>query len=307
MSFLQEFVAAVADRGCPLRGKLWSSRSQRPRLQHGKLEHLRELRSAISGEEDSPVCQAMADEYFRKNRSLTIALQSRFVRQLRTVKQSATTRPGKEPYRVVAVGDTIIGEQGLVAIIGRDRRYQICGAAHTFSEANKLVRQHRPDVLLIEPFLENRDAIRWIKDLATEFPRIRILIVSRQSERTYAERALRAGAAGYWMKNSSVDELMRAIETVLVGEIYASQAITSLAVRKFAGDRKLPAGLDILSNREMAVFGLIAAGHGTGQIAKELGISRKTVESHCGHIKLKLGYPDAEALHRGARGLGRHS
>ena len=125
----------------------------------------------------------------------------------------------------MVVGDTIISEQGLVAIIGRDPRYQVCGAAHTFEEANKLVRQHRPDLLLIEPFLENRDAIRWIKDLATEFPRIRILIVSRQSELTYAGRALHAGASGYWMKNSSVEELMRAIKTVLAGEIYASQAI----------------------------------------------------------------------------------
>src|SRR5437879_5573997 len=216
------------------------------------------------------------------------------------MKSAAQSRAGTEPRRVVAVGDTIISEQGLVAIIGRDPRYHVCGAAHTFEEANKLVRQHRPDVLLIEPFLENRDAIRWIKDLATEFPRIRILVVSRQSERTYAERALRAGAAGYWMKNSSVEEFMHAIETVLAGEIYASQAITGLAMHKFAGGRDLPPGLDVLSDREMAVFALIAAGHGTGQIAKELGISRKTVETHCEHIKVKLGYPDAEALHHGA-------
>ncbi len=203
----------------------------------------------------------------------------------------------------MAVGDTIISEQGLVAIIGRDPRYHVCGAAHTFEEANKLVRQHRPDVLLIEPFLENRDAIRWIKDLAMEFPRIRILIVSRQSERTYAERALRAGASGYWMKNSSVDELMHAIETVLAGEIYASKTITCLAMRKLAGDRNLPHALDVLSNREMAVLSLIAAEHGSGKIAKQLGISRKTIESHCEHIKAKLGYANAEALKHGAREL----
>ena len=109
------------------------------------------------------------------------------------------------------------------------------------------------------------------------------------------------------MKNSSVDELMQAIETVLAGEIYASQAITGVAMHKFAGGRDLPPGLDVLSNREMAVFSLIAAGHGTTQIAKELGISRKTVETHCEHIKLKLGYPDAEALRRGAREIARHS
>jgi DNA-binding NarL/FixJ family response regulator len=203
----------------------------------------------------------------------------------------------------VAVGDTIIGEQGLVAIVGRDPRYQVCGAAHTFEEANKLIRQHRPDLLLIEPFLENRDAIRWIKDLTMEFPRIRILVVSRQSELTYAERALHAGASGYWMKNGSLDELMRAIETVLAGEIYASQAIASLAVRKFARRGDLLQGLGLLSDRELAVISLIAAGHGVGQTARELGVSRKTVECHCEHIKLKLGYPNAEALHRGAREL----
>jgi DNA-binding NarL/FixJ family response regulator len=105
------------------------------------------------------------------------------------------------------------------------------------------------------------------------------------------------------MNNSSVEELMHAIDTVLAGEIYASRAITGLAMHKFAGGRNLPPGLDVLSNREMAVFALIAAEHGVGQIAKELGISRKTIESHCEHIKLKLGYPDAEALHRGAREL----
>src|SRR5580765_6550668 len=213
----------------------------------------------------------------------------------------ASLRAGRKPRRVVVVGDSTISEQGLVTIIGRDRRYQVCGAAHTFAEANKLVRQYRPDVLLIEPFLENRDAIRWIKDLASEFPRIRILVVTRQSERTYAERALCAGACGYWMKNSSVDELMHAIETVLAGEIYASRAITSVAMHKFAGGRELPHGLHILSDRELAVFALIAAEHGTGQIAKELGVSRKTIETHSERIKRKLGYDNAQELKRRAR------
>ncbi|HWY41355.1 MAG TPA: response regulator transcription factor [Chthoniobacterales bacterium] len=219
------------------------------------------------------------------------------------MKSRAKSHSDVGSRRVVAVGDTIISEQGLVAIIGRDPQYRVCGAAHTFEEANRLVRKHLPDVLLIEPFLENRDAIRWIKDLAAEFPSIRILVVSRQSERTYAERALNAGASGYGMKNSSAQELMRAVETVLAGEVYVSPVIASLAMHKFAGHRGVSRGLDVLSNREMAVFGLIATGHGTGRIAKELGISRKTVETHCEHIKLKLGYPDAAALHRGAREL----
>ena len=152
-------------------------------------------------------------------------------------------------------------------------------------------------------FLEDRDGIRWIEDLATEFPRTRILIVSRQAERLYAERALRAGAAGYWMKNGSAEELLRAVETVARGEIYISPQMTLLAVEKFARRGNLPQGLDRLSDRELAVFSLIAAGQGVGQIAKTLGISRKTVETHSEHIKLKLGYHNADELRRGAREL----
>src|SRR5436309_11546824 len=96
--------------------------------------------------------------------------------------------------RVVVVEDTCVSEEGMATIVGRDKRYQICGSAHNFYEGCELIRKHQPDVLLVEPFLEDRDGIRLIKDLAMEFPRIRILIVTRESERIYAERALHAGA-----------------------------------------------------------------------------------------------------------------
>jgi DNA-binding NarL/FixJ family response regulator len=191
----------------------------------------------------------------------------------------------------------------MTAIVGRDKRYQICGSAHGFFHADELIRQHRPDILLIEPFLEDRDGILWIKELAREYPHTRILIVSRQSEHVYAERALHAGAAGYWMKNGSPEELMNAVETVLAGEIYASPSIIALAVRRFAHRADLPKGLDALSDRELAVFSLIAAGRRLGEIAEELGISCKTVATHFEHIKQKMGYANAEELKHGAREL----
>jgi DNA-binding NarL/FixJ family response regulator len=219
------------------------------------------------------------------------------------VKTSAPLRATLEPYRVVVVGDTCVSEEGMTAIIGRDKRYHICGGAHGFYDAGELIRKYQPDVLLIEPFLEDRDGIRWIKDLATEFPRTRILIVSRQSERIYAERALRSGAAGYWMKNGSREDLLRALEVVAAGKIYVSPAMAALAIEKFAHRETLPGGIGVLSDRELAIFALIAAEQGVGRIATTLGISRKTVESHIDHIKIKLGYANAEALKRGARGL----
>ena len=201
------------------------------------------------------------------------------------------------------MGDTCVSEEGMATIVAREKRYHVCGSAHGFYDANKVIRKHQPDVLLIEPFLEERDGIRWIKDLASEFPRTRILVVSRQCERIYAERALHAGAAGYWMKNGSAEALLRALETVAAGQIYLSAAITSLAVQKFALRETLPSGIGVLSDRELAIFGLIAAEQGVGRIAKKLGISRTTVETHCERIKQKLGYCNAEALKRGAREL----
>jgi DNA-binding NarL/FixJ family response regulator len=191
----------------------------------------------------------------------------------------------------------------MAAIVERNKRYHVCGGAHGFFDAGELIRKHQPDVLLIEPFLGNRDGICWIKDLATEFPQTRILIVSRQSERIYAKRALQAGASGYWMKHGSAQELMRAVDTVAAGKLYVSPAISALAMQRLVRRGDLPSGLDALSDRELAVFSLIAAELSPGNIAKELGISRKTVETHFQHIKSKLGYADAETLKRGAREL----
>lgn len=219
------------------------------------------------------------------------------------MKKNATARAVFALCRVVVVGDTCVSEAGMATIVGRDKRYQVCGSAHGFFDAGELIRKHHPDVLLIEPFLEDRDGILWIKELANEYPKTRILIVSRQSERLYAERALHAGAAGYWMKNGSAEELLQAVETVAAGKIYVSPLITSLAIEKFARRADLPHGVETLSDRELAVFALIAAEHRPGKIAKELGISRKTIETHSDHIKHKLGYANAEELKRGAREL----
>ena len=193
------------------------------------------------------------------------------------MKKGVAARALMALCQVVVVGDTCVSEEGLATIVGRNKRYHVCAGAHGFYDAGELIRKHQPDVLLIEPFLEDRDGIRWVKDLATEFPRTRILIVSRQSERIYAERALHAGAAGYWMKNGSAEELLRAIETVAAGKIYVSPFIASLVVEKFAQRDLLPRSVDLLSDRELAVFALIAAEQSVGCIAKKLGISRTTV------------------------------
>ena len=202
---------------------------------------------------------------------------------------------------VVIADDSTVAREGLAAIIQRDLGYGICGVATDERATGELVERHQPDLLVIEPFLGHHDGIFLLKQLAARFPRARILAVSRHPEQIYAERALRAGASGYWMKTSTREELVRAIDVVLAGELYVSPRVALRAVHKLVERPAAHPKLPNLTDRELHVFALRGAGLGTSRIAEELGISRKTVETYHEHIKLKLGYRDADALGRGAR------
>ena len=203
--------------------------------------------------------------------------------------------------RIVVADDSTVAREGIAAIIRRDLRYALCGLATDQRTTIELVEKHQPDLLLIEPFLGHYDGIFLLKELAGRFPRTRILVISKQPEEIYAERALRAGASGYWMKSRTREELIRAIDTVLAGELYVSPAVALLAVHKLTDHPAAHLRAADLTDRELHVFALSGAGLGTSRIAKKLGISPKTVETYQEHIKLKLGYPDADALHQGAR------
>lgn len=203
--------------------------------------------------------------------------------------------------RVLIADDSAVAREGLVSIIRRDLGYAVCGLATDERTTGELAEKHQPDLLVIEPFLGHRDGIFLLKQLAARFPRVRILAVSRQREEIYAERALRAGAAGYWMKTSTHEELIRAFDTVLAGELYVSSRIASRVVHQVVNRRPTYPKVPNLTDRELHVFTLNGAGLGTSRIAQELGISPKTVETYHEHIKLKLGYGDADALRRGAR------
>jgi DNA-binding NarL/FixJ family response regulator len=191
---------------------------------------------------------------------------------------------------------------GLSSIILAASRFAVCAATGDFDEAFELVQRHRPELVVADPFVNCRDGIFWMKDFVGRFPETKLFIATWNPEEHFAERALRAGARGYWMKGGSAESLMQAIESVLDGGIYVNPLAALLAVQKLVEPKRNgERSLGNLSDRELHVFTLIAAGHGVGQIARELGISRKTVETHCDHIKGKLGYEDAKALKRGAR------
>lgn len=211
-----------------------------------------------------------------------------------------TALSSRQPSVIIA-DDSTVAREGLAAIIHRDLGYTVCGLATDERATRELTEKHQPDLLVIEPFLGNHDGIFLLKELSARFPRTRILAVSRQPEEIYAERALRAGASGYWMKIGTREELIRAIDTVLAGELYLSSRIALRAVHKVVDRPATHPKVPNLTDRELHVFALSGAGLGTSRIAKELGISPRTVETYHQHIKLKLGYADADALHKGAR------
>ena len=212
----------------------------------------------------------------------------------------STALPSRQPSVFIA-DDSTVAREGLAAIIRRDLGYTVCGLAADERATRELTETHQPDLLVIEPFLGHHDGIFLLKQLAARFRRTRILAVSRQPEEIYAERALRAGASGYWMKTSTREELIRAIDTVLAGELYVSPRIALRAVHEVVDRPGRNHKVLNLTDRELHVFALSGAGLGTSRIAQELGISPKTVETYHEHIKLKLGYRDADALRRGAR------
>ena len=204
--------------------------------------------------------------------------------------------------RLLIVDVSAVSREGIRAIVRRDGRFELTEYVHGTASPADLVKQYKPGLLLIDPFAEERDGVLLIKELISRFPGTRILAISQKPEEIYAERILRAGACGYWMKSGAGEELIRAIETCLSGELYVSPRMSFLAVRKLVdAPRSDDSPVGGLTDRELHVFGLIGAGHGTGRIAEQLGISRKTVETYQEHIKTKLSYRNAHELRDGAR------
>ena len=188
--------------------------------------------------------------------------------------------------RLLVVDVTAVCREGIRAIIARDSRFALCDDTSSGEGAAELLKRYHPDLLLLEPFGEGRDGVLLVKELAARFPKVRILAVSQRPEEVYAERILRAGASGYWMKSGTSEELIRSIETVLSGELYVSPRVAFLAVHKLVdAPRSRSSPIGGLTDRELHVYGLIGAGFGPGRIAVDLGLSRKTVEINLNKVE----------------------
>lgn len=212
------------------------------------------------------------------------------------VESPAAARAVKR--NVFIVDDHPIVRQGLALLINREADLAVCGDAEEAGSALRRIEALRPDLVVVDISLNGPDGLDLLKIIRARDATLPVLILSMMDELLYAERALRAGASGYIMKQEATEQVLVAIRRILGGEIYVSDRMANKILHQFVGgvpvvERSPVAGL---TDRELEVFRLIGEGHGTRQIAEDLHISVKTVESYQAHIKEKLSLKNAREL-----------
>ena len=204
--------------------------------------------------------------------------------------------------RIMVVDDHPMTRSGLAGIINQQPDLRVCCEAGNPAEAMNELTKLVPDLVVTDLTMPGRSGTEFIKDLRALHPELPILVVSMHDEEVHGERALRAGARGYLMKDAGAAKMLEAIRQVAGGQVYVSPKMSAKILDTMTGRR--PRGstspIEKLSDREFEVFQLIGQGRSTREIAKELHLSSKTVDVHRAHIKAKLDLGDATALVRHA-------
>lgn len=203
-------------------------------------------------------------------------------------------------FRIFLVDDHPITRQGVAALINQERNLTVCGEADTAPKALEMITKSQPDLAIVDISLKTMSGIELIKNLKVLDPKLPVLVMSMHDESLYAERALRAGAQGYIMKQEASEKILTAIQRVLDGELYLSEAMKEKMLHRIVNTKKEETGfsIDRLSDREMEVFQLIGNGYSTRQIAAQLNLSVKTIDSYREHLKLKLSLEKGSDLVR---------
>jgi DNA-binding NarL/FixJ family response regulator len=205
-------------------------------------------------------------------------------------------------YGVIIVDDHPIVRQGLAQIINGEPDLRVCGQAEDAFEAIQVIAALDPDLVIVDLSLKTTSGLELIKDIRVRRAALPVLALSMHDEAIYAERALRAGARGYVMKHEATDRVVAAIRRVLAGQVYVSEELAAAMVGKLVGGPgdKGRYSVSRLSDRELEVFRLIGMGYGTREMAAQLHLSQKTIETYRAHIKEKLSLQDANELLRAA-------
>ena len=211
---------------------------------------------------------------------------------------SSAAPTAKMRKRILLVDDHPLMRVGLAQLINDTPDLVVCCEAGTADEALGRLSRVRPELVTVDLTMPGRGGIELIKDLHALYPELPVLVVSMHDEQYYAERALRAGARGYIMKEAGAANVLQAIRHVLDGGIYLSPRVAAKLLSAFstAGPRHSRSPIAQLSDREFDVFQRIGKGRNTRAIAREFRLSEKTVDVHRASIRKKLGLRDSTAL-----------
>jgi DNA-binding NarL/FixJ family response regulator len=207
------------------------------------------------------------------------------------------------PLRIVIVDDHPIVRKGLTEIIRNEPDMTVCGESDTAAGGLDRIRLDRPDVAIVDLSLGMDSGLQLVKQLDASLPDVRVLILSMHDETLHAERVLAAGARGYIMKQEAMQNLIAAIRCVASGKTYVSPQMSERIVARVTGrgtTRHERAPFERLTDREREVFALIGRGLGTRDIALQLDVSMKTIETYQARIKEKLGLTNGHELIRAA-------
>jgi DNA-binding NarL/FixJ family response regulator len=205
--------------------------------------------------------------------------------------------------KVMIVDDHPLVREGLTDLINKEKDMVVCGWAKDIPQTIGAIRKLNPDVVTIDISLENASGLDLMKDIKARFPDLPFLVLSMHQESIYAERAIRAGAKGYITKQEATKKVITAIRKVLEGRLYLSESVKEKLLYSLIGNDEASDDIslvDRLTDRELEVFRLIGQGRATRQIAEQLCLSTKTIETYRSRIKQKLNLSSGSELLRSA-------
>jgi DNA-binding NarL/FixJ family response regulator len=202
----------------------------------------------------------------------------------------------KIKMKILIVDDHPIVRQGLRQMINQEEDLIVCAEAENTEQALDAIKNGKPDIAIIDISLKSISGIELLKQIKEQHPLLVVLVLSMHDESIYAERALKAGARGYIMKHEASGKLLHALRSILEGNVYVSDRMNSKLLHQAALGKETQSALENLSDRELEVFQLIGRGIRTRDIAEQLGLSIKTIESYREHLKRKLGLSNGAEL-----------
>jgi DNA-binding NarL/FixJ family response regulator len=175
---------------------------------------------------------------------------------------------------------------------------EICGETSSSDEAFREIEELQPDVAVVDISLNDAHGLDLVQNVRSQYPDVRMIVFSMYDENVYAERAIRAGAAGYLMKSEPTKNIVEAVRSAHEGEVYLSRKMSSRILNKVAmGRTSEPSfAIDELTDREMAVFQMLGQGYSVQEIQDRLSLSRKTIETYRRRAKEKLGFDTVSEL-----------